>query len=98
VVIYLPDSSALSRVGGSPEVARRLRKIGPTGLATCTPVLLELGFSARAAAEHEKAVLVIAAVAEHHDATVLHYDSGFDLIAEITGHPMEWVVERGSVS
>ena len=29
--------------------------------------------------------------------TVLHYDADFDLIAEITGQPTEWVVPRGSI-
>jgi predicted nucleic acid-binding protein len=42
--------------------------------------------------------LVIAAVAERHRVTVLHYDSDFELIGEVTGQPTEWVVPRGSVS
>ncbi|MGH4014521.1 MAG: PIN domain nuclease [Pseudonocardiaceae bacterium] len=41
--------------------------------------------------------LVIAATAELSGATVLHYDTDYDRIAEITGQPMEWVVERGSL-
>jgi predicted nucleic acid-binding protein len=41
--------------------------------------------------------LLIAAVAERNGATVLHYDSDFDLIAEITGQRTEWVVPRGSL-
>jgi predicted nucleic acid-binding protein len=41
--------------------------------------------------------LVIAAVAERHRVTVLHYDADYDLIAEITGQPTQWVVPRGSV-
>ena len=28
---------------------------------------------------------------------MLHYDDDFDLIAEVTGQPMEWVVPRGTV-
>ncbi|WP_306360203.1 PIN domain nuclease [Nocardia sp. CC227C] len=39
--------------------------------------------------------LIIAAVAEHHGLTVLHYDHDFDRIAEITGQPVEWVVPPG---
>ncbi|MHA6802362.1 PIN domain-containing protein [Salinifilum ghardaiensis] len=35
--------------------------------------------------------LIIAATAELHDATVLHHDKDFDLIAEITGQPAEWI-------
>jgi predicted nucleic acid-binding protein len=41
--------------------------------------------------------LLIAAVALEAGLTVLHYDHHFDLIAEVTGQPAEWVVERGSV-
>ncbi|MGH3928488.1 MAG: PIN domain nuclease [Pseudonocardiaceae bacterium] len=41
--------------------------------------------------------LVIAATAELSGATVLHYDTDYDRIAEVTGQPMEWVAERGSL-
>jgi predicted nucleic acid-binding protein len=41
--------------------------------------------------------LLIAAVAERHTLTVLHYDKDFDLIAKVTGQAMEWVVPAGSV-
>jgi len=41
--------------------------------------------------------LIIAAAAEAAGLTVLHYDSDFDRIAEVTGQPAEWVVPRGSV-
>ena len=41
--------------------------------------------------------LVIAAAAESAGLGVLHYDRDFDLIAEITGQRVEWVVPRGSV-
>jgi predicted nucleic acid-binding protein len=41
--------------------------------------------------------LVIAATAEAAGLTLLHYDHDYDLIAEITGQPAEWVVDRGSV-
>jgi predicted nucleic acid-binding protein len=41
--------------------------------------------------------LVIAATAELSGATVLHYDTDYDRIAKITGQPMEWVAERGSL-
>jgi predicted nucleic acid-binding protein len=39
--------------------------------------------------------LIIAATAEVHGATVLHYDADYDRIARITGQPTEWVAERG---
>jgi len=41
--------------------------------------------------------LLIAAAAEQAGLTVLHYDRDFDLIGEVTGQPMEWVVPRGTV-
>jgi predicted nucleic acid-binding protein len=41
--------------------------------------------------------LLIAAVAEQHGLTVLHYDQDFDLIAAVTGQPTAWVVPRSSV-
>jgi hypothetical protein len=28
---------------------------------------------------------------------VLHYDAGYDLIAHITGQPVQWIVPRGTV-
>ncbi|GAA2626765.1 PIN domain nuclease [Dactylosporangium fulvum] len=41
--------------------------------------------------------LIIAATAELHGATVLHYDADYDRIAAITGQPVEWVVAKGSL-
>lgn len=41
--------------------------------------------------------LMIAAVAEASGLVVLHYDRDYDVIAGVTGQPVEWVVERGSV-
>lgn len=41
--------------------------------------------------------LLIASAAELDGLTVLHYDHDFDLIAKVTGQPMEWVVPQGSV-
>lgn len=41
--------------------------------------------------------LMIAATAELNGATVLHYDADYDRIAEITGQPVEWVAEKGSL-
>jgi predicted nucleic acid-binding protein len=41
--------------------------------------------------------LLIAAAAETAGLTVLHYDSDYDTIAEVTGQPVEWVVPRGSL-
>lgn len=41
--------------------------------------------------------LLIAACAEVHGVTVLHYDRDFDRISEVTGQPSLWVVPPGSV-
>jgi predicted nucleic acid-binding protein len=40
--------------------------------------------------------LFVAAVAYTHQATVLHYDKDFELIAEATGLRHEWVIPRGT--
>ncbi len=42
--------------------------------------------------------LLIAAAAETAGLVVLHYDRDFDLIADVTGQPSEWIVSAGTVS
>lgn len=42
--------------------------------------------------------LIVASCAEHHRLILLHYDSDFDRIAELTNQPVQWIVPRGSVS
>ena len=41
--------------------------------------------------------LLVAAVAERERVTVLHYDSDYDLIAQVTGQAVQWVVPPGTV-
>jgi predicted nucleic acid-binding protein len=41
--------------------------------------------------------LLVAAVAERHRVSVLHYDGDYDIISGITGQPTQWIVPRGSV-
>jgi predicted nucleic acid-binding protein len=41
--------------------------------------------------------LLVAAVAEREGVAVLHYDADYDLIAHVTGQPMQWIVARGTV-
>lgn len=41
--------------------------------------------------------LLIAAVAEHYRATILHYDRDFELIASVTGQQHQWIAPRGSI-
>ncbi|MEW2570804.1 PIN domain nuclease [Streptomyces sp. NPDC047070] len=40
--------------------------------------------------------LIIAATAERHGATVLHYDGDYDMIAAVTSQPTSWVVPAGT--
>ncbi|MGB2757386.1 MAG: PIN domain nuclease [Acidimicrobiia bacterium] len=40
--------------------------------------------------------LMIAATAEIHGATVLHYDDDFDLIAAVTKQPAQWILPCGT--
>jgi predicted nucleic acid-binding protein len=40
--------------------------------------------------------LFVAAVARASNATVLHYDKDFELIADATGQRHEWVIPRGT--
>ena len=40
--------------------------------------------------------LLLAAVAQAHGAVVLHYDHDYELIADATGQPHEWIIPRGS--
>lgn len=42
--------------------------------------------------------LLIAAVAQRSDLTILHYDHDFETIATVTSQKTEWVVARGSVA
>jgi predicted nucleic acid-binding protein len=41
--------------------------------------------------------LVVAAIADIEQLTILHYDADFDLISQVTGQPTEWVVPRGTI-
>ncbi len=41
--------------------------------------------------------LLIAAVGERHQVTVLHYDHDYDTISDVTSQPTEWIVPRGSI-
>jgi predicted nucleic acid-binding protein len=41
--------------------------------------------------------LITAAVAEYHDAIVLHYDADFEQISAATGQAQVWVAPRGSL-
>ena len=54
---------------------------------------------ARVSRERDVALtdLLVAAVAEQHRITVLHYDSDYDTISEFIDLQAQWVVERGNI-
>jgi predicted nucleic acid-binding protein len=41
--------------------------------------------------------LLIAATAEIHGATLVHYDRDYSTVADLTGQPADWVVPAGSI-
>lgn len=41
--------------------------------------------------------LLVAATAEHHRLTVLHYDRDFTRVAQVTDQAMRWVADPGAV-
>lgn len=127
---WLVDKSALVRLGNSPDAALWAERIELGLMSICTVTRLEVGYSARSAAElreivttipvaallvehftpaiEERAIevqglladrglhrapsladLLIASTAELSKLTVLHLDKDFELIAEITGQPIE---------
>jgi hypothetical protein len=51
----------------------------------------------RPGSNYSSPVTLIAAVAEREQVALLHYDADYDLVAGITGQPMQWVVPRGTV-
>jgi predicted nucleic acid-binding protein len=130
VTTYLVDTSAYARLH-RPAVRDRFNRLARRDLRIAFPLLLEVGWSARNAEDHERQIadlqaaypvvhasawsqnravevqrilatqghhrsagladLITAAIAEQHDLTVLHYDADFDVIAQATGQPCEWV-------
>jgi len=60
---------------------------------------LEVQFALAQQSAHRGAALpdlLIAATAERHGVTVLHYDHEYSLIASMTGQAVRWVVPRGT--
>lgn len=109
VVECLADTSVLARLH-RPAVDEVLSPLIEAGLvATCAMVELEILYSARGAADHARRQqqlsdahrsvalpdLLIAATAERHGVTLVHYDHDYDMVAGITAQPMSWVVPRG---
>ncbi len=73
---WLVDRSAYVRLGDGPDAPEWAERIERGLVRIAIVTRLELGFSARSAAELG-------------GLTVLHVDKDFDLIAEVTGQPME---------
>jgi predicted nucleic acid-binding protein len=99
------DLEALFSARNGPEHARLARaRSGFAYLETSDAMLRRArelqGLLARRG--HHRAAsspdLIICAVAEHHEATVLHYDKDFDLIAKVSQVDARWVVPPGSIS
>lgn len=131
---YLADTSAWHWSG---RVANRWSElIEDDALALCTPVKLELLFSAHGGSDYreleedlrgfvhlpidarveEEAAqaqrllaarsqhrgptptdLLIAAIANVNEMTLLHHDRHFDVIARATGQDVEWLARRGTL-
>lgn len=72
-----------------------LIEIGPSDVARALQVQRML--AARSQRGRRLPDLLIAAAAEANGLTVLHYDTDFDRIAEVTGQQAQWVVPAGSV-
>jgi len=76
-----------------------LQHIPTTAAAVRRALEVQASLAHRAGLHHRLAIrdLLIAAVAELAGATVWHYDSDYDRIAEVTGQPVEWIAPRGSL-
>lgn len=132
---HLVDTSVLTRLRLRPIREPIEARANAGELARASVSDLEVGYSARGAAEWDRLMdaldifeliettveqfrranqvqrmltakhqrgrkipdLLIAAAAEAHGLTVLHYDSDFDRISAVTGQRCEWVVPAGSV-
>ena len=127
---WLIDRSAIGRLHLAVNASEWAERIERGLVRVCTVTRLEIGYSARSAADHRSLVfeppvvsmpveyltpriedraieiqsvlanlgqhrapsipdLLIAATAELAELTVLHLDKDFDLIAQITGQPVE---------
>jgi predicted nucleic acid-binding protein len=53
------------------------------------------GTNSRRSVKH--ADLLIAAAAEVHGLSLIHYDQDYDTIQRVTGQPMRWVAHRGTL-
>ncbi len=87
--------------GPADYEARRAYREALVWLPVDTEVMrttLDLQWRLAQRGQHRRPIpdLLIAATAIVHDATVLHYDRDSDLIAEMTGQPVRWIIPQGS--
>lgn len=99
IVEYLNGARTLAeydRFAWSLAAAQRLR----TEPADWDRVLQVHRLLAATGPGHQRSVsvpdLIVAAVAERHGTTLVHYDEDYERIASLTGQPVRWVVPRGS--
>ncbi len=66
--------------------------------AAVTRTALDIQRRLARSGQHRRPIpdLLIAATAIEHNATVLHYDKDFDLIASVTGQATRWIIPRGT--
>jgi predicted nucleic acid-binding protein len=67
--------------------------------ATVTDRAAEVQHQLAARGQHRLPIanLLIAAIAELNDLTLLHYDADYDRISDVTGQPTEWCAPQGSL-
>ena len=89
---WLIDKSALVRLNASPDAAEWAARVERGLVRIATITRLEIGYSARSGPEFRAGLrqpLIIGATAELAGLTVLHLDKDFEIIAAVTGQPVE---------
>ncbi|MFJ3186258.1 PIN domain nuclease [Streptomyces halstedii] len=88
---------------GKPEALRLRTLLRGFDYLPCNDEVFEQALAIQALALNagfhralSMADVLIAATAERHGATVLHYDGDFDMIASVSGLRAEWVVKPGT--
>jgi predicted nucleic acid-binding protein len=102
--VYLADTSVYVLAGRHKEVRERFAALYAQRWMDVTAAAMDRALAVHpelaAKSQHRRfrlPDLIIAATAEEHGATVLHYDADYDRIAEVTGQPVEWVAAKGSL-
>src|SRR5438874_374690 len=93
-LLHEPDDASGDATGA---LGLALRPDGPTRPGSAVVVQDALAERSRQRGARI-ADLLITAAAEAARLVVLHYDHDFELTAEITGQPTDWIVPAGTVS